>query len=174
MEEAPRIIIIAGPNGAGKTTFAREYLPGEAACPLFVNADLIAAGIAPFAPETASLQAGRLMLQELARHFAARSSFAFETTLSGRGYLRLINEWQKAGYRVKLIFLQLANAEEAIERVAQRVKQGGHYIPEDVVRRRFATGKRNFERLYAPLVDAWAVYDNAGSMPVLIDWSEQP
>ena len=81
MEETPRIIIIAGPNGAGKTTFAREFLPGEAACPVFVNADLIAAGIAPFAPETASLQAGRLMLQELARHLAARTSFAFETTL---------------------------------------------------------------------------------------------
>jgi len=173
MEEAPRIIIIAGPNGAGKTTFAREFLPGEAACPVFVNADLIAAGIAPFAPETASLQAGRLMLQELTRHFAARTSFAFETTLSGRGYLHLINEWQKAGYRVKLIFLQLASAEEAIARVAQRVKQGGHHIPEDVIRRRFASGKNNFEQLYALIVDAWALYDNAGSVPILIDWSEK-
>lgn len=173
MEEAPRIIIIAGPNGAGKTTFAREFLPGEAACPVFVNADLIAAGIAPFAPETASLQAGRLMLQELARHFAARTSFAFETTLSGRGYLRLIRDWQNAGYRVKLIFLQLASADEAIARVAQRVKQGGHNIPEDVIRRRFAAGTHNFERLYAPVVDGWALYDNAGSDPVLIDWSER-
>jgi predicted ABC-type ATPase len=80
METAPRIIIIAGPNGAGKTTFAREFLPSEAACPVFVNADLIAAGLAPFAPETAALQAGRLMLQELKRHFAAHTSFAFETT----------------------------------------------------------------------------------------------
>ena len=156
-EEAPRIII-AGPNGAGKTTFAREFLPGEAACPVFVNADLIAAGLAPFAPETAALQAGRLMLQELARHFAARTSFAFETTLSGRGYLRLIREWQAAGYRVKLIFLQLASAEEAIARVAQRVQQGGHNIPDAVVRRRFAAGKDNFQRLYAPLADAWALY----------------
>ena len=172
--EAPRIIIIAGPNGAGKTTFAREFLPGEAACPVFVNADLIAAGLAPFAPETAALQAGRLMLQELTRHFAARTSFAFETTLSGRGYLRLIKGWQAAGYRVKLIFLQLASPEEAIARVVQRVRQGGHDIPETVVRRRFAAGKDNFERLYAPLVDAWALYDNAGAVPVLIDWSEQP
>ncbi len=172
-EEAPRVIIIAGPNGAGKTTFAREFLPGEAACPVFVNADLIAAGLAPFAPEAAALQAGRLMLQELARHFAARTSFSFETTLSGRGYLRLIREWQAAGYRVKLIFLQLASAEEAIARVAQRVRQGGHDIPAAVVRRRFAAGKHNFERLYAPLVDAWALYDNAGVMPVLIDWSEK-
>lgn len=173
-EEPPRIIIIAGPNGAGKTTFAREFLPGEAACPVFINADLIAAGLAPFAPETAALQAGRLMLQELARHFAARTSFAFETTMSGRGYLRQIGQWQAAGYRVKLIFLQLDSPEEAIARVAQRVRQGGHDIPEAVVRRRFAAGKDNFKRLYAPLVNAWALYDNAGAMPVLMDWSEKP
>ena len=94
MSENLRVIIIAGPNGAGKTTFAREFLPVDAACPVFVNADLIAAGLAPFAPETAALRAGRLMLQELARHFVARESFAFETTLSGRGYLRLIGQWQ--------------------------------------------------------------------------------
>ncbi|MFM8468200.1 MAG: zeta toxin family protein, partial [Oxalobacteraceae bacterium] len=100
MEEAPRVIIIAGPNGAGKTTFAREFLPHEADCPVFVNADLIAAGIAPFAPEAAAVRAGRLMLEELSHHFAARESFAFETTLSGRGYLRLIEKWQAAGYRV--------------------------------------------------------------------------
>lgn len=174
MEEAPRIIMIAGPNGAGKTTFAREFLPGEAECPVFVNADLIAAGLAPFAPETASIQAGRLMLQELARHSSARTSFAFETTLSGRGYLHQISNWQQAGYRVKLIFLQLASAEEAVARVAQRVQQGGHHIPEDVIRRRFASGKYNFEQLYAPIVDAWALYDNAGAVPVLIDWSERP
>jgi predicted ABC-type ATPase len=174
MEAAPRIIIIAGPNGAGKTTFAREFLPSEAECPVFVNADLIAAGLAPFAPETAALQAGRLMLNELARHSTARNSFAFETTLSGRGYLRQISEWQKAGYRVKLIFLQLASAEEAIARVAQRVRQGGHHIPESVIRRRFTAGKYNFEKFYAPIVDAWALYDNAGTVPELIDWSERP
>lgn len=174
MEAQPRVIIIAGPNGAGKTTFAREFLPNEAGCPVFINADLIAAGLAPFAPETAAIQAGRLMLQELARHFAARNSFAYETTLSGRAYLRLIDQWQAAGYRVKLIFLQLASAEEAIARVAQRVKQGGHHIPEDVIRRRFAAGRKNFESLYAPRVDAWALYDNAGAQPVLLDWSEKP
>ena len=173
MDDKPRIIIIAGPNGAGKTTFAREFLPREAACPVFVNADLIAAGLAPFAPETASLQAGRLMLQELVRYAAARASFAFETTLSGRGYLRLIREWQNAGYSVKLIFLQLASPEEAIARVVQRVRQGGHNIPEEVIRRRFVAGKQNFELLYSPLVSAWARYDNAGSIPVLIDWSEK-
>jgi predicted ABC-type ATPase len=169
-----RVIIIAEPNGAGKTTFAREFLPNEADCPVFVNADLIAAGLAPFAPETAAIQAGRLMLQELRRHFGARQSFAFETTLSGRGYLRLIDQWQAAGYKVKLIFLQLDSAEEAIARVAQRVKQGGHDIPEPVIRRRFATGRTCFEHLYAPKVDAWALYDNAGDKPVLLDWSEKP
>lgn len=142
--DKPRIIFTAGPNGAGKTTFARAFLPGEAACPVFVNADLIAAGLAPFAPDTASLQAGRLMLQELARYFAARASFAFETTLSGRGYARLIKEWQAAGYSVK-----------------------------DVIGRRFIAGRDNFERLYSPLVDSRARYDNAGDIPVLMDWSEK-
>lgn len=174
MTDGLKVIVIAGPNGAGKTTFAREFLPNEASCPVFVNADLIAAGLAPFAPESAVAQAGRLMLQELDRHFSARQSFSFETTLSGRAYLRHIRSWQAAGHRVKLIFLQLDSAEEAIARVAQRVRQGGHDIPEATIRRRFAAGRENFERLYAPLVDAWALYDNAGATPVLLDWSEKP
>lgn len=174
MDGERKVIVIANPNGAGKTTFAREFLPNEAGCPIFVNADLIAAGLAPFAPETAAVQAGRLMLQELARHFAACESFAFETTLAGRGHIHHIRAWQAAGYRVKLIFLQLDSAEEAIARVAQRVRQGGHDIPEATIRRRFAAGRANFERLYAPLVDAWALYDNAGATPVLLDWSEKP
>ena len=84
-EDAPRVIIIADPNGAGKTTFAREFFPYEADCRAFVNADLIAAGISPFAPEAAALRAGRLMLEELSHHFATHTSFAFETTLSGKG-----------------------------------------------------------------------------------------
>lgn len=172
--QARKVIIIAGPNGAGKTTFAREFLPNEAGCPVFVNADLIAAGLAPFAPEKAAVQAGRLMLQELSRHFAARENFAFETTLAGRGYVHHIRAWQAAGYRVKLIFLQLDSPEEAIARVVQRVRQGGHAIPEATIRRRFAAGLENFQRLYAPLVDAWALYDNAGATPVLLDWSEKP
>lgn len=174
MDTERKVIIIAGPNGAGKTTFAREFLPQEAGCPVFVNADLIAAGLAPFAPEAAAVQAGRLMLHELQRHFAARHSFAFETTLAGRGYVQHVRSWQAADYRVKLIFLQLDSAEEAIARVAQRVRQGGHDVPVDTIRRRFAAGRKNFERLYAPLVDAWALYDNAGPTPVLLDWSEKP
>lgn len=167
-----KVIIIAGPNGAGKTTFAREFLPNEAACPVFVNADLIAVGLAPFAPETAALQAGRLMLKELERHFQARQSFAFETTLSGRAYLRHIQSWQAADYQVELIFLRLATAEEAVARVAQRVKQGGHDIPEALIRRRFAAGLENLTRYYASAVDVWALYDNSGEQPQLLDWSE--
>lgn len=173
MTNQPRIIIIAGPNGAGKTTFAREYLPNEAECPVFVNADLIAAGIAPFAPESAAVRAGRLMLQEMERHFAARTSFAFETTLSGRGYLRWIDKWQASGYQVTLIFLQLNSAEEAVARVALRVKQGGHHIPEEVIRRRFYLGKKNLQLCYAAKVDAWSLYDNSGEQPVLLEWSEK-
>ncbi|MBL8388211.1 MAG: zeta toxin family protein [Hydrogenophaga sp.] len=173
MNPERKVIIIAGPNGAGKTTFAREFLPREAACPVFVNADLIAAGLAPFAPETAAVQAGRLMLEELDRHFEARNSFAFETTLSGRAYLRHIRRWQQAGYRVELIFLQLNHADEAVARVQQRVKQGGHDIPADVIRRRFAAGLENFHGLYAPAVDAWVLYNNAGETPALLDWSER-
>lgn len=173
VDEARKVIIIAGPNGAGKTTFAREFLPNDAACPVFVNADLIAAGLAPFAPETAAVQAGRLMLLELHRHFAARESFAFETTLSGRGYAAHIRDWQAAGYTVKLIFLKLDRPEAAIARVAQRVLQGGHDIPEHIIRRRFDAGLKNLKELYAPLVDAWALYDNAGTAPVLLDWSER-
>lgn len=168
-----KVIMIAGPNGAGKTTFAREFLPHEANCPVFVNADLIAAGLAPFAPATAAVQAGRLMLAELDRYFRVGASFAFETTLSGRGYLRHIQQWQQAGYRVELIFLQLNHADEAVARVQQRVRQGGHDIPEAVIRRRFSAGLNNFHRHYAPAVDAWALYNNAGEAPVLMDWSER-
>ncbi|TCP15042.1 AAA family ATPase [Simplicispira metamorpha] len=169
-----KVIIIAGPNGAGKTTFAREFLPNEAGCPQFLNADLIAAGLAPFAPESAALPAARLMLAELERHFQTGQSFAFETTLSGRAYLRHIARWRAAGYRVELIFLRLASAQEALARVAQRVKQGGHHIPEAVIRRRFAAGLDNLSRHYAPAVDAWALYDNSGEEPILLNWSEAP
>lgn len=168
-----RILIIAGPNGAGKTTFAREFLPTDANCPTFINADLIAAGLAPFSPETAAIRAARLMLEEIERHAHANISFAFETTLSGRGYVRSVRKWQAAGYRVKLIFLALNHPDEAVARVAERVLQGGHHVPEEIIRRRFALGLENFHQLYSPIVDAWAMYDNSGLEPVLLDWSEK-
>jgi predicted ABC-type ATPase len=169
-----KIIIIAGPNGAGKTTFARSFLPAEAQLPRFINADLIAAGLAPFAPETAAIKAGRLMLEEIAGCARNGESFAFETTLSGHGYLRQIGRWRAQGYRVSLFFLMLPDAETAIARVAERVRQGGHNIPEPVIRRRFAAGRDNFNRHYTQTVDDWALYDNTGAEPALLEWGENP
>jgi predicted ABC-type ATPase len=163
-----KIIIIAGPNGAGKTTFAREYLPNEANCPIFVNADLIAAGLAPFAPETASIKAGRLMLKEIKAYAAANQSFAFETTLSGKSYVKHIIDWKKQDYHITLVFLSLPDAEIAISRVAARVAAGGHNIPEATIRRRFKSGFYNFEKIYKPLADTWTLYDNSGEQPALI------
>ena len=168
----PKIVVIAGPNGAGKTTFARAFLPHEAQCPHFINADLIAAGLSPFAPEAAAIKAGRLMLIEIASYAARRESFGFETTLSGLGYLRHIRAWKASGYHVSLFFLGLPSVDLAIARVAERVRQGGHDIPENVIRRRFEAGLRNFEQHYRTAVDAWALYDNAGDEPVLIEWGE--
>ena len=120
----------------------------EANCPVFINADLIAAGLSPFRPDSAAFQAGRLMLSEIARYAAAGISFGFETTLAGRGYARMIPRWRNDGYRVELIFLQLDRPETAIARVAERVRQGGHDVPEAVIRRRFQAGKKNFDLLY--------------------------
>ena len=170
----PRVIIIAGPNGAGKTTFAREFLPQEAGCPIFVNADLIAAGLSPFDPERAAIQAGRLTLQAIARHVARGESLAFETTLSGRAYARQIPQWQALGYRVALFFLSLPSADMAVQRVAERVRQGGHNIPEATIRRRFEAGWRLLTEVYQPLVDQWVLFDNAGEEPALMDWSDKP
>lgn len=168
-----KIVIIAGPNGAGKTTFAREFLPNEAHCPIFINADLIAAGLSPFAPELAAIKAGKLMLKTIDELILNNESFAFETTLSGSGYARAIPNWRASGYHVKLIFLQLPNVETAIARVVERVRQGGHDIPEATIRRRFDAGLKNFHQRYKPLVDLWLHFDNAGDAPTLIDWSEK-
>ncbi|MBK8207818.1 MAG: zeta toxin family protein [Planctomycetes bacterium] len=172
--ESKKIIIIAGPNGAGKTTFARAFLPDEANLPRFINADLIAAGLATFAPQIAARRAGRLMLEEIARCAQRGESFAFETTLSGVGYVRHIWQWRAQGYSVSLFFLSLPDAEIAIARVAERVRQGGHDVPEPVIRRRFAAGLRNFHDRYKLAVDDWALYDNAGSAPVMLEWGENP
>jgi len=163
-----RTLVIAGPNGAGKTTFATEFLPNEADCPNFVNADLIAGGLSPFRADLVGLRAGRLMLGQIHEHARRGESFAFETTLSGLGYARWIPRWQSRGYRVKLFFLHLPNPEAAIARVAQRVVEGGHDVPEPVIRRRFHSGRRNFERVYRGLVDEWAEYDNSGARPLLL------
>ena len=171
MAKRKRIIIIAGPNGAGKTTFAREYLLKEANCPDFINVDLIAAGLSPFDPDRAAIQAGRIMVSEIERRVRKGDSFAFETTLSGRVYARLIPQWRRSGYIVKLVFLSLPRHDVAIARVAARVAQGGHNVSKSVVRRRFASGMNNFQKVYMNLVDKWEWYDNADLTPRLI--SEQ-
>lgn len=163
-----RIFIIAGPNGAGKTTFATEYLPKEAGCPVFVNADLIARGLSPFQPERAAIRSGRIMLEQIRAYAKRGESFAFETTLSGLGYAEMIPRWQEMGYQIKLFFLWLVSPEIAIARVQQRVLEGGHDVPEAVIRRRFNKGWHKFEHLYRDLVDEWALYDNSGSRPVLL------
>lgn len=164
-----KILIIAGPNGAGKTTFAQEFLPNEASCPQFLNADLIAAGLSPFQSEKVTMRAGRLMVERMNELFEARESFAIETTLSSSTYKRLIPKWQIAGYLVKLYFFKIPDAEFAIKRVAQRVSLGGHDIPEETIRRRFERGWTNLKTIYLSLVDEWAVYDGSKEPPVLIE-----
>jgi predicted ABC-type ATPase len=169
-----RIIIIAGPNGAGKTTFARSFLPEEAGLTRFINADAIAAGLAAFAPETAAIRAGRLMLAEIAHCAQRGDSFAFETTLSGLSYLKHIEQWRAQGYRVSLFFLSLPDVDTAIDRVASRVRQGGHNIPEPIIRRRFSAGLKNFKLHYQHAVDEWVLYDNEGREPIMLEWGEKP
>ena len=164
-----KILIIAGPNGAGKTTFAEEFLPNEADCPEFVNADLIAAGLSPFQPDQVAFAAARLMLGRIAELVAHGKSFAFETTLATRLYLRLIPKWQEAGYRVLLHFLKLPDPEMAIQRVARRVRFGGHDIPEAIIRRRFRRGLENLHSAYLAFVDEWAICDASRCPAVLID-----
>lgn len=169
-----KIIIIAGPNGAGKTTFANAFLPHEAACPDFLNADLIARGLSPFVPDKAAIQAGKLMLQGITERIATGRSFALETTLSGLGYARHIPQWRKAGYRVKLVFLSLSSPDLAVARVRARVMQGGHNIEETVIRRRFDAGLRNFHARYKGIVNSWVLYDNTGEQPRMIAAGENP
>lgn len=171
MTPPPHAVLIAGPNGAGKTTFAREYLPHGLGGARFLNADLIAAGLSPFDPDRAALRAGRLLLALVDEAVAQRESFTVETTLSGRGYARAVPQWQAAGYSVTLIFLSLPDADTAVARVAERVRQGGHDIPTPTIHRRFEAGLRNFETVFKALVDEWLLVDNSGSSPVLIDRS---
>jgi predicted ABC-type ATPase len=165
----PRCIVIAGPNGAGKTTFAREYLPHAARVVHFVNVDLIAAGLSPFQPALAALSAGRLLLRELDRLAASRTDFAFESTLSGRSYASRLGRWREAGYRIEFVFLRLTSPQLALHRIAARVRQGGHDVAKADVLRRFERGWLNFQTVYRPLAHAWAVYDNSGFRPTLVE-----
>src|SRR5579863_1404774 len=146
----PRCIVIAGPNGAGKTTFAREYLPKIARVVHFVNADLIAGGLSPLKPELAAIAAARMVLREIDRLASERSDFAFETTLSGRIYVRLMEAWKRAGYRIEIVYLRLDSIDLALRRIEVRVRQGGHDVPKRDVLRRFNRGWENFVRIYQP------------------------
>ncbi|MDR1305070.1 MAG: AAA family ATPase [Verrucomicrobiales bacterium] len=169
----PHCIIIAGPNGAGKTTFAREFLPREGGTLNFVNADLLAAGLSPLKPELAALSAGKLFLGELDRLAAQGMNFAFETTLSGQLYAPRLSAWKRRGYRVQIVFLKLDSAALALRRITDRVRQGGHHVPDADVQRRFARGWANFEKIYKPLADAWAVYDNSEHQLKLLEQSHE-
>src|SRR5579863_554464 len=152
-QRTPTVYVIAGPNGAGKTTFATQFLPDFAGCRQFVNADLIAAGLSPFAPETQNMRAGKLLLERITELTDARADFGLETTLSGRSQARLLTEMRQSGYRVLLFFLLLPSADLAVERVANRVRQGGHSVPEEDIRRRFVTGLRNLFPVLSKIVD---------------------
>ena len=165
----PRCILIAGPNGAGKTTFARRYLPENAGVVHFVNADLIASGLSPLKPEIAAIAAARMVLGELDRLVADRADFAFETTLSGLTYLRRLKSWKRDGYRIDIVYLKLSSSRLALRRIAARVRQGGHNVPPADVVRRFVRGWDNFQRVYRSLADSWAVYDNSGRAPQLLE-----
>ncbi|MBA4368819.1 MAG: Zeta toxin family protein [Desulfobacterium sp.] len=165
--------ILAGPNGAGKTTFANEFLPVEAECLNFINADLIAQGLSPFQSAKMALKAGRIMIKQIDDSVSKNESFAFETTLSGRGYIKRITEWKKQGYEIIIYFLKIPSVDFAIERVKLRVARGGHNIPEDVIQRRFRRSWENFNMLYKPLADSWIVFDTSGNIPVIIEEPEQ-
>ena len=159
----PKLYIIAGCNGAGKTTASYTVLPEMLGCKEFVNADEIAKGLSPFNPESVAIEAGRLMLQRMDDLLSEGSDFAFETTLSTRSYVKFIERAQAKGYFVTLLYFWLPTPEQAIERVATRVREGGHNIPSDVIRRRYANGIKNLTALYIPLCNYWAIYDNSSA-----------
>ena len=157
----PRVVVLGGINGAGKTTASRAVLQDVLRIPTFVNADAIARGLNGLNPEAESFRAGRLMLQEMARLVEERADFAFETTLSARTYAGWLRTLRVLGYKVYLFYYWLDSPELAIERVARRVKAGGHHVPDEDIRRRYARGVRNFIELYRPVADFWEVYDNS-------------
>jgi predicted ABC-type ATPase len=160
--------VIGGPNGAGKTTAAQGLLPQRLAIRQFINADEIARGISPFDAEGAAPGAGRLMIERMRTLVREGRNFAFETTCSGRAHFTFLRRCKIEGWRVTLLYLWLLSPQNALDRVARRVPQGGHGIPADVVVRRYWSGLKNMHRLYLPLADFAAIYDNSDSGRVLI------
>lgn len=162
------LYVIAGCNGAGKTTASYTILPEILNCDEFVNADEIARGLSPFRPEKASIQAGRLMLQRIKSLIKNGQDFAFETTLATKSYKNLITDAQANGYSVTLIFFYLNSQDLAVKRVETRVKEGGHDIPEKVIRRRYENGLKNFFNIFKSIVDEWMFIENSGEPYKLI------
>lgn len=165
---SPICTVIAGPNGAGKTTFALTYLPETAHCRNFVNADLIAAGLSPLSPERERVAASRLFLAEVRQYIERREDFAFETTLSGRTYLKLIRALLADGWEVRLYYLWLPSVEMSLARVAERVAHGGHDIPREDVIRRYPRSIRNLLECYSMLCSSTVCLDNSGPVPEVI------
>lgn len=155
------LYIISGPNGAGKTTASYSVLPKILQCREFVNADEIARGLSPFNPESVAIEAGRLMISRIAELLRRNESFSIETTLATRSYFRLIDQAQRQGYQVTLLFFWLKSPEQAIERVAERVSKGGHNIPRDIIIRRYYEGIDNLFHIYMPIVDTWVLVNNS-------------
>jgi predicted ABC-type ATPase len=170
---APRVVIIGGPNGAGKTTGAHKVLPGELALLQFVNADVIAAGLSGFAPETAAFQAGRIMLTRITELAKQRTDFSFETTLASRSFAPFLRRLKGEGYGVLVIYIWLRSPELAVGRVAARVRRGGHHVSAEDVRRRYARGLANFFELYRPVADSWILCDNSGDDLVVVARSSE-
>jgi predicted ABC-type ATPase len=166
--EIPNIVVIAGPNGAGKSTAAPTLLKGTLDVKEFVNADTIAQGLSAFHPQSAAIAAGRIMLSRLRQLAVARESFAFETTLASRSFAPWIADLIKQGYAFHLVFLWLPSPELAVNRVAERVRAGGHHVAEEVIRRRYVKGISNFFSLYMPIATTWRLYDSEGLVPRLI------
>ena len=162
------IYIIAGPNGAGKTTFAIKFLPEYAKCTNFINADLIAHGLSPFSPGAAAIRAGKLVLEQIHEFAKKRVDFAFETTLSGKLYVKLFKSLKKKGYEIHIFFLWVPDYDLLISRIKGRVVQGGHDVPIRDVLRRFNRSITNFFKIYQSLADSWMLFDNAGVHPILI------
>lgn len=156
----PTIYVIAGCNGAGKTTFAKEFLPKEVKCLRFLNADEIARGISPLKPSAGAVQAARLLLTQIEECLRRRETFALESTLSGKTYIRLFRRARKLGYEIELHYLWLSSPAQAIARVRQRVLQGGHHVPASDIRRRFTRSRVHLTEDYLPLATRWAVWDS--------------
>jgi predicted ABC-type ATPase len=166
------LVVLGGPNGAGKTTAAQTMIPKVLGIREFVNADEIARGLSPFNPEATAIAAGRLMVERIRALADAGKNFAFETTCAGRGHARMLRICRAAGYRVTLVFLWLPSAEAALKRVARRVREGGHSVAQDIVRRRYVAGLRNLPNLYLPLVDVGVIFDNSdeGGRTIVAEW----